>query len=142
MHHPRSNTAVLRFRLAALLLVGNGVVAVVAAGLLIQSLMSHDRRMTIIGGSMMILVFLLVVVQWLVASRATCPLCRTPVLAPMRCTKHRRARSLLGSHRLRAAMAILFRKQFRCPYCNESTLMELREPRVFLPPPHRGSQIR
>ena len=32
----------------------------------------------------------------------------------------------MGSHRLRVALAILFKNQFRCPYCNESTALELR----------------
>ena len=31
-----------------------------------------------------------------------------------------------GSHRLRVALAILCKNQFRCPYCNESTRMEVR----------------
>jgi len=35
-------------------------------------------------------------------------------------------RSVMGSHRLRVALAILFKNQFRCPYCNESTALELR----------------
>ena len=50
----------------------------------------------------------------------------TPVLAKKDCTKHRHARTFLGSHRLRVALAILFRNSFRCPYCNESTILEVR----------------
>lgn len=135
MHHPRSNTAVMRFRLAALMLAGNCGLAVAAAGLLVQSLVTDNRLLTMIGGSMVILVLLMVVVQWLVASDAACPLCRTPVLAPKSCTKHRLARTLLGSHRLRVATAILLKNQFRCPYCNEPTLMVIRKPRLVPPPP-------
>jgi hypothetical protein len=41
--------------------------------------------------------------------------------------KHPKARSVMGSHRLRVALAILFKNRFRCPYCNESTEMEIRE---------------
>jgi hypothetical protein len=51
----------------------------------------------------------------------------TPVLAKKRCAKHRRARTFLGSHRLRVAMAVIFTKSFRCPYCHESTALEVRE---------------
>ncbi len=130
MHHPRSNSTVLRFRLAATLLVGNWVTVLVAAGLLVESLLTDNRQMMIVGVSLAGLAVVLGVVQWLVASNAACPLCRTPALASMRCTKHRQARTSLGSHRLRVAMAILFRNQYRCPYCNESTQMVARESRM------------
>jgi hypothetical protein len=129
MHHPRSSIAVLRFRLAAVLLLGNCLVAVAAGGLLVRSAISNDRELMMIGSGLVILILILVVVQWLAASSAWCPLCRTPVLAKKRCMKHRLARTLLGSHRLRVAMAILFKNRFRCPYCNEPTGMDLREPR-------------
>ena len=29
----------------------------------------------------------------------------------------------MGSHRLRVALAILFKNRFRCPYCNETTAL-------------------
>jgi len=31
----------------------------------------------------------------------------------------------MGSHRLRVAMAIMFKNRFCCPYCNESTVLKL-----------------
>lgn len=119
-------TVVMRFRFAAFLLVGNCLFAAIAAGLLIHSVMSDNRGMTLIGSGLAILVLILIVVQWIAATGAGCPLCRTPVLAPKRCMKHRKARTLLGSHRLRVAAAILFKNSFRCPYCNEPTGMDLR----------------
>ena len=42
------------------------------------------------------------------------------------CSKHRDAKKLMGSHRLRVALAIVCKNQFRCPYGNESTTLELR----------------
>jgi len=127
MHHPRSINAVIRLRLAALLFAGNCLFAVVAAWLLVHSLMTGNRGMTIIGSGVAVIVLILIVVQWIAATGTGCPLCRTPVLAPKRCMKHRNARTFLGSHRLRVAAAILFKNSFRCPYCNEPTGMELRE---------------
>jgi len=127
MHHPHSTTAILRLRLAALLLVGNYMIALAAAGLLVQSAANSNQRMMMTGAGLLVLVLLMVVVQWIAASRACCPLCRTPVLSPKRCSKHRNARPLLGSHRLRVAAGILTRNQFRCPYCNEPTAMKVRE---------------
>ena len=128
MHHPRSTTDILRFRLAACLLVGNGLLALVAAGFLIRSLMTHNFQWTMLGSGFVVLMLLMVIAQWIAASRTRCPLCCTPVLAPMRCAKHRRARTVLGSHRLRVALAILFKNHFRCPFCNEVTGMEVRQP--------------
>lgn len=119
-------TDVNRFRLAAFLLVGNFILAFIAAGFLIRSVMVFDQRLTLIGLGYLALVLAMVVAQWIVASGAGCPLCRTSVLAPKLCTKHRRARSLLGSYRLRVATSILFANHFRCPYCDEPTGMEVR----------------
>ena len=127
MHHPRSKTAIFRFRLASVLLVGNSIFALTAGFLLIRSLVSSDSRGALIGAGLLILVLLLVVAQWIAGSGTRCPLCCTPVLAPMRCSKHRHARTRFGSHRLRVALSILCRNQFRCIYCNEVTDLEVRE---------------
>jgi hypothetical protein len=53
----------------------------------------------------------------------------TPVLGNKDCTKHRSAKTLLGSHRLRVAVSLLCTGRFRCPYCGEPTLLEVRYPR-------------
>ena len=128
MHRPRSTSAILRFRFAAFLLVGNCLFALVAVSLLVRSLMTQDFQWTMIGSGLVALILLLVIAQWIAAARTRCPLCCTPVLAPMRCAKHRRARMILGSHRLRVALAILFKNHFRCPFCNEVTGLEVRPP--------------
>ena len=127
MHRPRSTTAVFRFRLAATLLVGNCVLALVAVALIARSLVTQNFQSTMIGSGFVLLILLLVVGQWIAAAGTRCPLCCTPVLAPMRCAKHRHARTLLGSHRLRVALAILCKNHFRCPYCHETTGLEVRD---------------
>jgi hypothetical protein len=127
MHHPRSISAARRLRLASLLLVGNRLLVPAAAGLLLISLLTNDQRLMTYGAVLVIMGLLLLIAQWIAASHAGCPLCRTPVLAPMRCMKHRNARRLLGSYQLRVALAIMFTERFRCPYCNEPTAMEVRE---------------
>ena len=128
MHRPRSTSAILRFRVAACLLVGNCLFALVAATLLVRSLMTHDFQWTMVGSGFVGLILFLVIAQWIAAARTRCPLCCTPVLAPMRCAKHRRARMILGSHRLRVALTILVKNHFRCPFCNEVTGLEVRSP--------------
>jgi hypothetical protein len=127
MHRPHSNIAIQRFRLAAFLLVGNCLLALVAIGLLVHSLVSYNFQVTVLGMGFTSLMLLLVIAQWIAAAGTRCPLCCTPVLAPMRCAKHRHARTLLGSHRLRVALGILFKNHFRCPYCHETTGLEARE---------------
>lgn len=125
MHHPRSTLEILRFRFVAFMLFGNYLLAFLIAGLMARSLLTDNFGLTLIGSALVILLFVLLGIQWTVASRAGCPLCRTPVLAPRFCTKHRLARTFLGSHRLRVALSVLFKNRFRCPYCNESTALQL-----------------
>ncbi len=137
MHHPHTLSAVRHYRLAALMLLSNRLLAPAAAGLLLFSLMTANHQWTMIGSGLVFLSMVFVPAQWIAASRTGCPLCLTPVLAPKTCMKHRRARSFLGSHRLRVAFTILFRNRFRCPYCNESTGLELRETIHRTPPPRR-----
>ena len=127
MHHPRSISAARRLRLACMLLLGSRLLTIVAGGLLLFSLHAHDRHLMILGSGFLVIGCMLIIAQWVSASHAGCPLCRTPVLAPMRCMKHRRARSLLGSYRLKVALAIMFKERFRCPYCNESTALDVGE---------------
>jgi len=127
LHHLSSFSAIRRFRIAALLLVGNYLLAPGAAGLLVYSLLTSSRNGVMAGGVLTAMSLLGVVLQWMVASRASCPLCVTAVLAPRACMKNRRAKTFFGSHRLRVASAILFRNRFRCQYCNEPTVLELRE---------------
>lgn len=129
----------MRFRFAAILLLCSRLCAPVVTGMLAYAVVAGNRRLTIIAAGLAILAVVLVVLQWIAACRTGCPLCRTPVLAPKACMKHRRARTFFGSHRLRVALAILLRNRFRCPYCNESTSMELRN--TLYRPVTRGSRL-
>lgn len=139
MHHPRSISDVRRLRLASLLLLGNRLLFLTAGSLLLVSFYSNDQHMMVFGSILVALSFVLIIAQWTVASHAGCPLCRTPVLAPMGCVKHRKARRLLGSYKLRVALSIMFKETFRCPYCNEPTAMEVREKLIGSRP--RGSAM-
>lgn len=128
----------MRFRFSAILLLGGRFLASISAGVLTYAVVLVNSRAMIVGSGLVILTGLLLILQWITANRIGCPLCRTPVLAPKACMKHRRARTILGSHRLRVAMAILLKNRFRCPYCNESTSMELRN--TLYQPVTRGTQ--
>jgi len=125
MHHPRSISAIVRLRIAALLLLVICLLVPLALGLLIGSIVTSNFQLTVAGSSLLLVSVVLIMPQWAAGASTGCPLCWTPVLAPKSCTKHRSAKTLLGSHRLRVAMAILVKNQFRCPYCNEPTSLEL-----------------
>ena len=129
MHRLRSTSTVHRFRFAALLLCLKCLLTPASAGVLVYSFIINDDHLTLIGLCMALTTIFLVIAHWIVAARTNCPLCMTAVLAEKRCSKHRMARTFLGSHRLRVALAILFKNSFRCPYCHEPTAMEARAPR-------------
>lgn len=139
MHHPRSISAALRLRIASILLLTNRLLIPIAAALLLVALIANDKRLMIYGMALVTTSVLLLIAQWIAASHAGCPLCRTPVLAPIGCVKHRKARRLLGSYQLRVACTIMFSERFRCPYCNEPTAMDVREKLRSSRP--RGSQV-
>jgi hypothetical protein len=127
MYQPHSISDARRLRIASLLLVGNHLLVLAAAALLLVSMFANDRHMMIFGTILVAVSVALIIAQWIAASHVGCPLCRTPVLAPMGCMKHRKARRLLGSYKLRVALAIMFKERFRCQYCNGHTEMEVRE---------------
>jgi hypothetical protein len=137
MHHPRSTSKVLRFRLAAILLLGTYLLAFPIFGLLARATLTNNFELTLVGLALVIPALVLLVVQWIVAAHTGCPLCRTPILAPRSCNKNRRAKTILGSYRLKVALAVMFKNRFRCPYCNEHTSLELKET-VYLPQPRRA----
>lgn len=127
MHHPRSISDVRRLKLASLLLLGNRLLILTAGSLVLVSFFANDQHLMIFGSILVATGLALIIAQWIVASHAGCPLCRTPVLASMGCVKHRKARRLLGSYKLLVALSIIFKERFRCPYCNEPTAVEVRE---------------
>jgi hypothetical protein len=130
MHKMPSTHAIRRIRFAAVLLLAYFLLAPAAAAVLMHSFIIQDTDLAWIGLGMFVLAGLLVLLQWLVSTRANCPLCMTPVLANKGCAKHRTAKSLLGSHRLRVAVSLLCTSRFRCPYCGEPTQLEVRHSKI------------
>ena len=115
-----------RFRLAALLLCIRALLPVAALVLLARAMLENDQQLAVIGILMGIFAILIFLFQCILANRALCPLCMTPVMASRSCSKHRNARTLLGSHRLRVAVAVLCKGSFYCPYCHEPSVLEVR----------------
>jgi hypothetical protein len=115
-----------RFRLAAILLCLRYVGPPIVVYFLISSFFKDDQEKVIIAAAVGGGLVLSAPIQWLIAQRTRCPLCLTPVLSEKSCSKHRQAKTFLGSYRLRVALSVMFKGSFRCPYCNEPSVLEIR----------------
>lgn len=130
MHRFSSRHTINRFRFAsALLLLQYGGIFI-AACTIVKAILHDDRVGIMIGGGIGGAAVLILGVQLLIGERTRCPLCLTPVLGNKRCAKHRSAKTILGSYRLRVALAIFFTESFRCPYCNEPSVLLIRDRRL------------
>lgn len=78
---------------------------------------------------------LIALVHWVFAAQSRCPLCRVPVMGSAGCQKHRRAKTLLKSHRLAAAFSVLLRRRYVCPFCNEITRVSTKRDATVKPGP-------
>lgn len=127
MHRLSSKRAVMNLRMAAASLLGFIGFAIAVPNLLLISFVTSDRVMSVfalwcgaIAGSLYVLYLLF-------ASGVRCPLCHVRMIARNLCSINRRAKSTLGSHRLRVALGVLFMRCFRCPYCGEATEVRARD---------------
>ena len=126
MHHPRHAHTIRNLRIAAFLLCLKRLIIASALVFFLWSLVKSDLRLSLVGLALLGSTLLFTLIQWMFASAAKCPLCMMPVLSRKGCSRHRQAKSFLGSQRLRVALWILFRGWFRCPYCNEPTVLRLK----------------
>lgn len=126
MHHPRHAHTIRSLRITAFLLCLKRLVIAGAAMAFAFSFVTNDRQPGILGLGLAGIAVLIALMQWIAASGARCSLCMMPVLSRKGCSRHRHAKSLLGSQRLRVALSILLKGSFRCPYCNEPTILRLK----------------
>lgn len=126
MHKFQSKTAVYRMRLAALLFILKLLIIPTAIASLVYSIWIYDRKLILISIGLVNAVAIIMVLQWFIARRANCPLCMAPVLVNKHCVKHRDSKPLLGSYYLRVALSVIFKNQFRCPYCSETSALRVR----------------
>lgn len=99
----------------------------VAAGFMYYGYHTEDHGWFLWGGVAAGAGVFLLVVNFVMSGKLRCPLCMMPPLQNRRCSKHRTVKRIFGSHRLSVAVSILFKDSFRCPYCGEPTVMEVRE---------------
>ena len=126
MHRLPSRKAIWRLRFAALLLWMAGLSFVATIVCFAWAIMERSREQVDIAISVLVGFVIIAVTQWLVALQTKCPLCLTPVLGNKSCAKNKKAKTFLGSYRLRVANSILMRNYFRCQYCSEPTELVVR----------------
>lgn len=95
--------------------------------LLLFSMLFHIRESFVVSVGMLAAFPLVVLVEWMVAVKARCPLCFGQPLMQRGCSKSRKAKRFLFSYRLQVSLQALFAGNFRCPYCGEPSQMKPRE---------------
>ncbi len=136
MHQLRSKLTITRFRLVATLLALKVLLIPAVIGLLFYAYTTSNHGLIKLALGLAGLTAVIGVLVWSLASSARCPLCMMPVMGNLKCSPHRRARPLLGSHRNRVAFAILSKGWFTCPYCHEQTAMQVRKSNLLKKPLH------
>jgi uncharacterized Zn-finger protein len=129
MHRFQSKYIIQRLRITALLICIICMLAPLTLGGLVYAIAKNNHPLIFLAMSLGGATIVLGIIQSIVATRTRCPLCMTPVLSKKECAKHRNARTFLGSHRLRVALAIIFKASFVCPYCHEPAALKLRTAR-------------
>ena len=129
MHSLPHEEQLFRYRVTAALLLLKWLIIPAALVFLGYSLVVGDRNQVHLALGLMGFALALLIVQWVLAARCRCPLCLGPPLARKACVKHRSATRLFGSYRLRVAHSIVWKGCFRCPFCGETTVMQVRQRR-------------
>lgn len=127
MHRLPSHTTLRRFRIASLLVALMFFSAPVALGFVVYCFVSGETRWMAIAGIVIVAGLVCRILNFIISGYLRCPLCMVQPLMDRRCSKHKSAPKLFGSHRLSVALSILLKGSFRCPYCGESTAMQVRE---------------
>lgn len=126
MHTFQSHHSVRCVRLAAWLACARCILVPVSIGMLVWAFVSYDHAMILKALVLAGVSVAVSILQWIVARESHCPLCRARVLGGSECVRHRHARKLLGSCRLRVAVSVITTGMFICPYCNEKTAVVVR----------------
>ncbi|MBK1830241.1 hypothetical protein JIN77_05870 [Verrucomicrobiaceae bacterium R5-34] len=90
-----------------------------ALGAIIYALNQHAMEPLYLAGGCLAFVLILQMIHSIESSKVVCPVCRSHILKNKRCSKHKNAKTTLGSHVLRVGLQVVFTKHFLCQYCNE-----------------------
>ena len=119
MHHQRSNHSLRLLKRGAYHLLFNVLLGVTALGGVIYSTYNYYESWLYASLGLVGLWVLSLVVFYIKGSELRCSLCMTQLWSGKKCQKHRNAKALLGSYRLAVALSVIFKNQYRCPYCGE-----------------------
>ncbi len=126
MHSLPNKSVVRRYRLAAWLLLLKWVFVAGFLGLFGYAMWMDRTDLAYPAIALLVPALLSGLCHWALSLRTRCPLCFVPSFSHQQCAKHRKATHFFGSYRLLVAMAVIFKGWFRCPYCGESTAMQVR----------------
>lgn len=110
----------------------------VTAGVVVYTyLQRSDENLQLLVIAIIVSLFLWIL-QWFTADNCKCQLCQADVMRSSQCSHHKTAKKFLGSYRLRIAIAVLFKRMFRCAYCGAQ--FQLRVPPDCPPTPPSSSR--
>jgi len=127
MHRYRSLRPIIWIRLSSIFYLLSLLYSFALFGFTFYAVLHHTHEIMLqllygIGGY----VSLWILYVW-TSSLSKCPLCRSGPMSSKRCARHRSARKIFGSYRLTVALSVIFLNRFRCPYCGESTRLQVKE---------------
>lgn len=130
MHHIQSKFRANAFRRASTVFILAYLSLFVAAGSTIYIIVEEPEGQLALYGSILGTTLLLWILALIISGTCRCQLCQASTMRSLKCSHHTRAKRLLGSYRLRIAVAILFKGSFRCSYCGEAFNLKPKEERI------------
>ncbi len=98
----------------------NGLLGLVALGAVVYSVIRHDEIGLYVSLGLVAFWLLSVGFFFLKGSALRCSLCMAPLWSNRKCQKHKKVKPALGvSYRLGIAASVVFKGEYRCPYCGE-----------------------
>ncbi len=120
MHRQHSNRTLKSLRYGAVHFLLNLCLVFISAALLIAGFAIHQDILLWSGAGIGVLTIISVITFFILSLSWHCPLCMGKIWVRSGCRRHRNAKSAWGiSYRLHIALAVLFSKSYRCPYCGE-----------------------
>jgi len=132
MHRFRSSFSIFRLRVVSVIVCLKFITFPIGIFFLLRGTLIWHYQTVVIAIALLLSVIALSIITWALSRGTRCPLCHVATFGNSGCSKNSNARKLFGSYALYAAIFILFRGRFRCPYCNEPVALELRKSIVKL----------
>lgn len=126
MHRLPSQDTLKKFRFISLIVVLMFLSPLIVLIFMGWGILLEEHQWFLFAGIALLFGLFCLFTNLAIGGRLRCPLCMVPPLLNRRCARHRTARKMFGSYRLRVAQSILLGNHFRCPYCGEPTVMEVR----------------